>query len=181
MAAVAVCGLLVLWWSLRHRRRTAEDRMLVRSIRRVSDTFLRHVIVPDGVDGYVSIDFLILTPGGVLVLMVQNYSGILFGGARIDYWTQMLRHKSFKFDNPLPGNELRVASIQNMVGPDTPVTGRVVFTNNGEFPKGIPEGVSMIDQLAEDLADYVQAGEVSDENRGAWERLCQKLGRTVRR
>ncbi|MDH5229360.1 MAG: NERD domain-containing protein [Gammaproteobacteria bacterium] len=159
----------------RLRRKTADRRRQIRIMKGISPYVFEDVIIEDGVEGEVTVDYCVLTPGGVLVLNVQNYPGVLFGADNIDLWTQLYQHKSYKFRNPLPYNQYCVQAIKSFFPPSLPVVGRVVFTSAGEFPKGIPESVSMLDQLHQDI-EYMLDGEVDADVVEAWEELRQQAG-----
>ena len=132
--------------------------------------YVRNLIVPDGVGGTIQTDFLVLLRGGVLVLDVKNYRGVLFGSENAPLWSQMIKSRSYKFANPLPENIFRVQSVQQLL-PGVPVSGRVVFTREAQFPRDMPAGVSMLDTLVEDLDGF--AGAASLQYLDAWKRLCQ--------
>lgn len=168
LAVAAFLTGLMIW--LRWRRKTADERRVLKAVKAMSRTYLRDLIIPDGLDGFLAIDYLLLTPGGVLVLDVQNYGGVLFGGERIDQWTQMVGHRSYKFDNPLRQNISRVQAVKALI-PDVPVKGRVVFGNNGSFPKGVPAGVSMLGGLKEDLASLFSDEQIPESWLAAWEQV----------
>lgn len=173
---IAVSLLLLLVIAIivrRHLRATREERKIKRTMLKVSYQLMPNVELPDEVEGSVHIDYLVLTPGGIVVMDVQNYRGILFGAENIDYWTQLVGHKSYKFDNPLPYNQVRVQSVKARV-PDVHVEGRVVFSSAGSFPKGIPPGVSVVDDLQKDLAHLFGSEEVPASLKGAWDALRQE-------
>lgn len=158
---LAVLGMLV--WR-RHIKRHQVQRLLGS----LGGIYVRDLIIPDGVGGTIQTDFLVLLRGGVLVLDVKNYRGVLFGAENAPLWSQMVRARSFKFINPLPENTLRVQSLKLLL-PNVPVIGRVVFTREGRFPRDMPMGVSMLDTLAADLGAF--AGPASLQYLEAWKRL----------
>lgn len=162
-ALLLVAVLLILAWR-RHARRDQVSRLL----RSMGGMHVRDLIIPDGVGGTVQTDFLVLLRGGVLVLDVKNYRGVLFGAENAPLWSQMVRARSYKFTNPLPENALRVQSLKLLL-PSVPVIGRVVFTREGHFPRDMPTGVSMLDTLATDLGAF--AGPASLQYLDAWKGL----------
>lgn len=109
-------------------------------VKRISSDFLENIYLKDTLGDVKCYDYLLLTPQGVVVLDVKDYEGYLFGAELIDQWTQMIGHKSYKFPNPLYQNAERVQAIRDMF-PDIQVRGCVLFTQSGQFPKGIPDGV----------------------------------------
>ena len=158
---VTVLALLVWRWYVRRNQ-------LPRLIRQLGGVYLRDLIIPDGVGGTIQTDFLVLLRGGVLVLDVKNYRGVLFGSGKAPLWSQLVKSRSYKFTNPLPENTLRVQSLKYLL-PDVPVVGRVVFMSEGCFPRERPAGVSMLDTLADDLGAF--AGPASLQYMEAWKRL----------
>lgn len=172
LGVVALVGLRR-WW-----RHGAEPRRIRRALRRVSGDLLRDVVIPDGVGGVLQIDWLLLTRGGAVVLDVKPYPGMLFGGEHIDQWTQVVRGGSYKFPNPLPANRTRVQAVREFI-PGLPVAGRVVFTHEGRFPKGHPDGISPLERLAEDLGPWAGA-EVGAPYRAAWDEFKARLAQADR-
>ena len=161
------CVAAVLLVGVRYRRKTLWKRRIAKALKSISRECLRDLVVPDGVGGYIHVDYVLLTPHALLVIDVRNYQGALFGAPRLKQWTQVANGGSHKFDNPLDQNALRVQSIKVLV-PDVPVTGRVVFTEAGYFPKDMPQGVSMLGALKDDLAAVTGPGEVPEKLLGAW-------------
>ncbi len=175
IAGLAV-GLGILAGGLVWRARTAEQRRIRRTMRRLSQEGLRDVVIPDGIGGVLQIDRLLLTHRGVLVLDLRHYEGTLFGAERIDYWTQITKGGSYRFPNPLHENRLRVQAARALL-PGVPVQGRVVFTGEGWFAHEPPAGVSRLETLARDLGLAV-GGEVAPAGRAAWEAFKQGLHAT---
>lgn len=145
--AMAVVALLLLWPRIRGK---LGERRMRRSIERCGIDFVKDAMLPDGMDGMTHIDYLLLTPSGIVVADLKKYQGILFGAEHIDQWTQVLGQKSYKFANPMFKNELDVMAVRAQL-PEVPVTGRVIFSGDGSFPKGRPAGVSVLSTLASDL------------------------------
>lgn len=178
LGALTILAMLAALW-MRYLRNTADKRRNLKIIRELGTQYLHDVLVPDGVDGFVAIDFLVLTPGGIVVVDMQNYSGLLFGGERTENWTQMLGFRGYKFTNPLPANRLRIQAVKMSV-PGVPVAGRVVFSSSGRFPKGIPEGVSMLSTLKDDIAPLMKNDVVPPNLQKAWETLLSKVREPIR-
>ncbi|SFD22581.1 Nuclease-related domain-containing protein [Thiohalospira halophila DSM 15071] len=176
-AAAVVIGLLVLaWaWSRRHdwllRLEGARTR---RTLRRLGREYMEDAVIPDGLDSSVVVDFLVLVPGGILVVDLKDYPGILFAGERIDEWTQTVGRRSYKFPNPIAPNQFKVQAVSDQV-PEVPVHGRVVFTRRGRFATALPWSVSTVDSLAEDVADLREGDEVPGSYYSAWLRLRRAL------
>jgi hypothetical protein len=172
VGAVALLLLMIvlIWLTIRRFRSTAEERKIAAAVKGVATEYVPNAVLPDGIDGYAFIDYLVLTPKAILVVDVQNYNGLLFGGEKIDYWTQMIGHKSYRFENPIAQNKSRVETVKAHVG-KIPVVGRVLFGNAGDFPKGIPKGVSLRNRFGQEMAHLVSTHDIPTELRNAWNQL----------
>lgn len=162
---IAVLTLAILL--VRYLRRTQYTRQINKLISDISRSELHHILVPDAVDGEVWLDCLLLTDGGLLVLDIRDYTGNLFGGESINEWTQLIGVKSLKFNNPLLELPARIQAVQALVG-DIPVTGQVVFTRRGKFPKGLPNGVCMVDEVYEQLSGFLRPALPDEKLNEAW-------------
>ena len=143
-AVVALGGAIWFCWRLwrRHSRRKA----LLLRLDRVAYDAAHQVLVPDGMGGYIHIDHLLLTQRGVIVLDTRRVPGVIFGGDQMSGWTVMSRKHRYTFDNPQPALYDRVAAVKQLAG-ETPVEGRLLFSNVGKFTKGMPKWVLMLDDL----------------------------------
>ena len=168
--SVAIFVVLVLVVVLFIVRRNADKHNIKSIIKDIGNDFIQDVALPDGMDGYVFVDYLVLTPTGILVVDVENYNGFLFGGDHIDEWTQMIGHKSYKFKNPLPHHQQNVQSVISHTG-TVPVQGRLVFTSEGSFPKGIPDGVSTAGSLKQDVSKSVVGNSIPAIFQEVWKEL----------
>lgn len=129
------------WWRLRRAR-----RRLVHAITSTGFEHLQDVLVPDGNDGSLHVDFLVLTPRGILVVDLRDVIGNVFGGDQMTDWTVMNGASRHTFRNPQGALYDRVAAIKAIAG-DVPVEGRVVFTAGARFPKGLPKWTLPVDAL----------------------------------
>lgn len=159
------------WYFRRQLQASRHERHVERVIDSLGVKTLRDVVLPDGIDGLAFIDYLLLTPRAIVVLTIEHREGLLFGGTSVDRWTQVVGGKTRKFDNPLYAlPQLRQAVAWNTEDIDT--AGWVVFSNAGEFQKGIPEGCCMIDELPARVAPLCQGGtDIPAPLRSAWTRL----------
>jgi hypothetical protein len=146
MGAVAALLLACGFWGFRAYQRRARRRALLARLGRIAFDTAHQVLVPDGMGGFIHIDHLLLTLRGVLVLDTRRVAGLIFGGDQMSDWTVMGRGHRFTFDNPQPALYDRIAAVKALVG-DTPVEGRLLFSNVGKFTKGIPKWVLMLDGI----------------------------------
>jgi hypothetical protein len=141
--AVLAWALLWAWrWYRDWRARTS----LVEAITAAGTDHINDVLVPDGMGGFFHVDFLLLTPRGVLVIDLRDVPGNVFGGDQMTEWTVMERQGRFTFPNPQSALYDRMAAVKAVVG-DVPVEGRIVFTRRAKFPKGLPKWTLMVDSL----------------------------------
>jgi len=148
VAAVAFgWGLSWLWrWYRKRRARKA----LIANITAVGADHLMDVLVPDGMGGFFHVDFVLLTPRGVVVLDLRDVSGNVFGGDQMNEWTVMDGAQRYTFVNPQSALYDRIAAVKALAG-EMPVEGRVVFTRRAKFPKGLPKWTLMVDALSSDF------------------------------
>src|SRR5450432_850274 len=165
------------YWGVRAYQRGARRRALLARLGRIAFDAAHQVLVPDGMGGFIHIDHLLLTLRGVLVLDTRRVAGLIFGGDQMSDWTVMGRGHRFTFDNPQPALYDRIAAVKALVG-ETPVEGRLLFSNVGKFTKGIPKWVLMLDGIEVEFP-VVDRGTKSSpdfaEFKLAWSRLVSQL------
>jgi nuclease-like protein len=144
--AAAAAGLgtaYFVWRAIRRRRSRAE---LHESILSIAFDHAQDVLVPDGMGGFMHIDYLLLTSRGVLVVDLRDIPGNIFGGDQMTEWTAMEGARRQTFPNPQGALYDRVAAVRSLAG-DLTVEGRILFTRRGRFPKGLPRWTLMVDSL----------------------------------
>lgn len=184
LVAVAVligmlCGVLGVFawrWYGGHRER----RLRVARISGVSVDLVRDVLVPDGGGGTLHLDYLLLTPQGLIILDLRDITGNVFGSDLMTEWTVMDDARRFTFANPQNGLYDRIAAVKAIVGDagaQVPVEGRVVFTRRASFPKGLPRWTLSEESLEADLAlgDRGQAERLVEPMRAVWGRVRSTL------
>lgn len=178
IAALALFGVIFFIW--RQVKKGQHQRHAQKVIESLGLKYLHNLVFPDGLDGLVFIDYLLLSPSGFIVLDLEHIEGHVFGGETIDQWSQVVNNKTYKFDNPLYANQRKCQAISWNIeqqtdiedNPDWQVHGWVSFTNAGNFPKGIPNHVSMIDELKNNLGGLVSTEHpVSEALNKAWDAL----------
>ena len=149
LLGLALAGLAL--WAYGRLRRIAERRALLAALNDAAYEVLNDVLIPDGMDGHLHADFLLLTQRGILILDLREVPGLIFGGDQMNEWAVMTRRKRYSFSNPQGPLLDRVAAVRQLAG-DTPVEGRVLFTARARFPKGRPKSVLMLDSLKVEYA-----------------------------
>ena len=171
VAAAVVFGWLLsfVWRWYRVRR---AHKALVTAVCAAGSENLVDVLVPDGMGGNFHVDFLLLTSLGILVVDLRDIHGNIFGGDQMSEWTVMNGAVRTTFTNPQSGLYDRIAAVRAVAG-EVPVEGRVVFTRNGKFPKGLPKWTLMLDSLRSEFPPVERAGLSSTVERfdEAWKAL----------
>lgn len=164
---VAVAVILMLIW--RTIRSAQSYRDFPRIIRKISKYNMKNVVIPDAVEGSSFIDWLVLTPRGVLIISEKPYKGMIFASENISQWTQVIDRRSYSFDNPLRQLEVDVVTIKTLI-PGIPVKGYVVFDRDSFFPKGKPKIVLTLKEIKQNLTVF-REGAISAELMQAWDKL----------
>ncbi|NOX92921.1 MAG: NERD domain-containing protein [Gammaproteobacteria bacterium] len=175
LEAITALGLIaVIFFFWKQSRKNKHQRHTRKVVESLGVKYLHNMVLPDGIDGLVFIDYLLLVPDGFVVLDIQHSEGHLFGGETIDQWSQVINNKTWKFDNPLYVNQSACQAVlwnlqhtikagDSSANTHWQVQGWVTFSNAGNFPKGIPAQVSMIDELKNNLAPLINNNSI-DEN-----------------
>ena len=162
------------WYTWRHLDRSWNQRQISQVLQSIGVKFLQDIMLPDGIEGYTYIDYLLLTPKGMVVLDINLSEGHIFGGESVDEWTQVVNKKTYKFNNPLYDNQTKCQAVRWNVknniaenanaNDDLETHGWIAFSSAGNFPKGIPENISMIKNLNDDLEKKFNLSTSNDES-----------------
>jgi hypothetical protein len=182
LSLIATVLLLVLLLLLsRHKRKNRKQKQADRILKQISKDEVASIVIPDGIGGLIEIERLILMEQGLLVIESYPIAGHLFGAENIDQWTQIVDGRSFKFANPLRHVHNAKQALQILV-PKVPIYSRVVFTGDGDFPKGKPEDVSVVATLEQDLESIKSAPKLPAVIEIAWQRvlrIARKNGKAI--
>lgn len=170
-AALVALGLIV-WLALRRWRRFRAGPRQV--FKRISAAQLADVLIPDGLDGEIHLEHLLLTPRGILVLDLRNATGAVFGGEQMDDWTVLSAHRRYTFRNPMGALVARVQAVRRLAG-QVPVTGRVVIVGDVEFPGGRIPGTVTLEDLEDEFgaAEGDQARQATDAFGNFWQKISE--------
>jgi hypothetical protein len=162
---------LLRWYRARERA-----RRILNAITCVGADFRRDVMIADGNGGSLHLDFLLLTPKGLLVVDLRDVSGNVFGSDQMSEWTVMNGASRFTFPNPLGALYDKVAAVKSCA-PDTPVQGRIAFTSDALFPKGQPRWVTRVDELAVEFPVTTSdtLANVSAQHSAAWVSVLERV------
>lgn len=143
---------LLLLFLLVYRRRRREDRSPGGVFSRIAFERIDAMVVPNGDEGEIQIDHLLLTSKGLLVVDVKDVYGTVFGSDKMQDWTVISEQRRFTFANPQPALFDRIAAVRAIVR-QVPVTGRVLFLDGASFTKGVPRLVCGIDEFLEEFLE----------------------------
>lgn len=145
------------------------ERRLNKLLNNLGVKSMHNIIIPDGMDGNIFVEHLILTPHEILLLVVKRYRGLIFAADTIHKWTQVVGQKSYKFENPLHYLENDVLALSAYVK-KSKVVSKVLFINGSEFPKGKPVNIISTSDLKMLQQEYA-GKDISDDLLADWKRL----------
>lgn len=149
------------------------ERKLYRLLKNIGHESVHNVTIPDGMDGKIFIENLILTPTNILLLGVKRYRGLIFAAEKIDLWTQVIGNKSYKFENPLRQLESDALALTAKMK-NSKVEEVVLFINGSEFPKGKPDNVITIPDIKE-WAKRNSSLEIPETLKTDWKELLELI------
>lgn len=165
--------LLLLLYLTRHPLRYWwEGYRITRAVKRLGARMLRNVNVPDGMDGVINIDFLMLSTDAILIIDVKRYDGMIFGGVQTDVWTQTIDRRNYKFPNPNNYLSQQVSAVKNIVF-DAPIKSMHLFIDNAEFPCGKPPNIMQIKDINNSGTRRPKLKNIPAELLAAWQRIMQ--------
>lgn len=109
-------------------------------------------------DGTTQVDHILVSRFGVFVIETKDYKGWIFASAADKTWTQVLFRWRFKFQNPILQNMRHVRAVQRLLDflPPAAVKSIVVFCGDAEFKTETPDGVMVVENLAEYLRQQTE-------------------------
>jgi len=166
---VALALLAIGAWFFWKRR---QHSTIGQSLAAIAIEHLEDVVIPDGMEGEIHIEHLLLTRRGVLVLNIKSYEGVVFAADKLDQWTVIGPAGRLAFNNPLPSLYDRVAAVRQLLR-DIEVAGFVVFPAGADFSKGRPDDVILPEDLIAAYAKPEKAdlGRLIDAFGPHWEAL----------
>jgi len=145
-----VLALLLLW--LLYRKLRSRKRTLAGVLSEISYDRIDDLVIPNGDEGEILIDHLLLTSRGLLIVDIKDVVGTVFGSDKMQDWTVIGVDRRYTFSNPQHALYDRIAALKNIVK-QVPVAGRILFLDGGEFTKGVPELVCDLDDLLYEFGD----------------------------
>lgn len=146
---LAVAVLLVVWYLLRRR---AGGSRLKKVLADIGHDRIENLLIPNGDEGEIQIDHLILTSQGLLIIDIKDAVGTVFGSDKMQEWAVISEERRYTFPNPQAALYDRIAAVRHIVR-QVPVEGRILFLDGAEFTKGVPNMVSDLDTLLDDFGE----------------------------
>ncbi|MCH8116608.1 MAG: NERD domain-containing protein [Proteobacteria bacterium] len=168
-----VLALLLFVWLLYRFSRRGDK--LQRTLNEIAHERIDAVVIPNGDDGEIQLDYLLLTSQGVLILHIKDVQGTVFGSDKMQDWTVISDDRRYTFSNPQPALYDRIAAVRQIVN-QLPVAGRVLFLEGGEFTKGVPGLVCNLDELLEEFSEHDKAAarKKIEAFKPHWDRMLQR-------
>ena len=133
-------------------RKFIQEKRTNRAIQSLGSQYLKQVILPDGMEGSVFLDYLVLAQDTIVLVILKKFRGTIFCAENIDQWTQLIGNRSYKFPNTLQQLDSDILSVSSLVK-DVNITGQVVFSNDCDFPKGKPIQVKSLSEIQKTEVD----------------------------
>ena len=148
LTALLVLLLFWLWYIKRRARKRSVDGVL----KEIGYDRINGLVIPNGDEGEILIDHLLLTSQGLLIVDIKDVQGTVFGSDKMQDWTVISSDRRYTFSNPQPALFDRIAAVRHIVR-QVPVAGRIVFIDGAEFTKGVPGLVCDLDELLEKFGE----------------------------
>lgn len=155
LLAIVILFLLSLWILWSPLRNILAYYRLQRILKKSGMACLTDIYINDGMEGSLYMEYLILHARGILLLSIKPYRGHIFAAEQIELWTQVIRHHSYKFNNPLTQLDADIQLLQSML-PEIKIESYVLFTPGSQFPKGKPQRVLELQEFREIAAALQQ-------------------------
>jgi len=153
LVALGVVLLLAIW--ILYRRRNSGSR-LKKILDEISHDRIDNLLIPNGDEGEIQIDHLLLTSQGLLIVDIKDAVGTVFGSDKMKEWAVISGGRRYTLANPQAALYDRIAAVRHIVR-QVPVAGRILFLDGAEFPKGVPSLVSNLDELLEEFGEADEA------------------------
>lgn len=145
-----IVALLVFIWYLLRRRRAGNR--LRKVLTEIAHDRIGGLLIPNGDEGEIQIDHLLLTSQGLLIIDIKEAVGTVFGSDKMQEWAVISEDRRYTFPNPQAALYDRIAAVRHIVR-QVPVAGRILFLDGAEFTKGVPSLVSNLDALLEEFGE----------------------------
>lgn len=154
VSLITLLVLLSLW--LVYRSRLGHRRTVEKVLQEIGYDRINDLVIPNGDDGEILIDYVLLTSQGLLIVDIKDVEGTVFGSDKMQDWTVIGDKRRYTFSNPQPALYDRIAAVRHIVR-QVPVAGRILFSDGAEFTKGVPGLVCKLEDLLEQFGEKNKA------------------------
>lgn len=127
------------------------EQMVINEISKLSSEdyqLLNDVTLPLATNGTTQIDHILLSRYGIFVIETKNYTGVLHGQPNDKKWTQIVKGRRYKMQNPLYQNMKHVNEVIKLLQCEPlDVHSLVVFVGSARIQKPMPAKVVKIGEL----------------------------------
>jgi len=169
VAALFLVVLLAAFLISRYLKKTSDARRIKKIFARHCEAIEADAVLPDGLDGFMFVDYLLLLRGKIIALNVLSKKGVVLCLTG-DEWTCIENNRSEKFSNPLASLQQSVQQMRHELD-FKPIDAGVLFGSTSKFPKGVPTGVWQINDLDQELSRYEGKEGAQDQAHVIWEKL----------
>jgi hypothetical protein len=153
LGLLAILLLIGAWLIYRHRHGGGRLKKILSEI---GHDRIDNLLIPNGDEGEIQIDHLLLTSRGLLIVDIKDAVGTVFGSDKMTEWTVISDERRYTFANPQAALYDRIAAVRHIVR-QVPVAGKILFLDGADFTKGVPGMVSTLDQLLEEFGEADKA------------------------
>jgi hypothetical protein len=153
LGLLAILLLIGAWLTYRHRHGGGRLKKILSEI---GHDRIDNLLIPNGDEGEIQIDHLLLTSRGLLIVDIKDAVGTVFGSDKMTEWTVISDERRYTFANPQAALYDRIAAVRHIVR-QVPVAGKILFLDGADFTKGVPGMVSTLDQLLEEFGEADKA------------------------
>jgi len=130
---------------------------------------IRKIVIPDGIGGELEIEHLIASDHGLLLIQTLSMEGNVFGAENMQHWSLVMKNgKRYKFNNPLQHLSISRQALK-LLAPNVPVFAQIVFSSDTQFPKGIPDEISTLNTLSNNLSYITQGKSIPTQVQQKWD------------
>lgn len=142
---------------------------LQRCLHQIAVAHRGDLVLPDGLDGWVHVAWVLLRPEGLYMLEVLEGEGKLIAGDMLPEWT-LVGKRRFAFPSPLSELERKQSAVRLIVGA-VPIAGFLVMNDGLTLARSHPQAVVSLAELSERLSPLGPGSAVRPDYAQAWQRL----------
>ncbi|GEM_PF-1658602 len=144
---------------------------LRRTLRKSAVEVRANLVLEDGLEGFVHLDWLLLRPEGLYLIDILEGEGALLAGDNLREWT-LLGKRRFVFPNPVQGMASKLAAVRRS-GAGQPAKTLLVLSNGLDLPRVRPSIAVDLATLEKRLPPLPGDAAVTPDLARGWARLIE--------